>query len=273
LKPSGGREPLILDVVKPLCMFVAELPDYVRNTRRLSADALRVRGAILGAKEPATLLFKELPAACGMDPFPVHGSVSREPARAFSKRLKGNLDELRGAFDELLERLRNAVREEFDAEGPFEQVRQRLSGRANHVALTAKEPRLKALCLRLSDANLNEGSWLESLGSLLASQPPMRWKDEEEDMFRRELHVLAGRFKSLENIRFQTTPGDHYTEAFQLSLTRNDGSELQEVVFVGKDKLADVNALASEIGELLGRNRAVGMAALSRVVWTALSKE
>jgi hypothetical protein len=273
LKPSGGREPLVLDVVKPLCMFVAELPDYVRNTRRLSGDAIRVPGAILAAKEPVTLLFKELPSACGMSPFPADSGVSTDTARAFSKRLKGHLDELRGAFDMLLERLRDAVREEFDIDGPFEQVRQKLADRADSVALMAGEPRVKALCLRLSDVKLNEASWLESLGSLLAAQPPMRWKDEEEEMFRRELHVVAARFKGLESIGFQNTSGNNFAEAFRLSLTKNDGNEVQQVVYVEKDSLPDINALASEIEKLVAHNRSVGMAALSRVVWSTLSKD
>ena len=76
LKPSGGREPLILDVVKPLCVFVAGLPDYVLHTRRLSAEAIRVRAAILAAKDPIAFLFKELPAACGLHEFSVDGNIS-----------------------------------------------------------------------------------------------------------------------------------------------------------------------------------------------------
>jgi hypothetical protein len=273
LRPSGGREPLILDVVKPLCVFVAELPDYVRNTQRLSAGAIRVRTAILAAKDPVTFLFRELPTACGLDPFPVDGSLSPERARAFSKLLKKHLDELRGGLDLLLERLRNTVREEFETEGSFDLVRQRLGRRAERVILVAYEPRLKALCLRLTDSNLPEGQWLESLGSLLALQPPGRWRDHEEDVFRRELQVLATTFKSLESIGFQSVPADDFAEAFRLSLTKNDGSELQKVVFVEKDSLSAVNALAKEIEKLVSHRRAIGMAALSKVAWSAIKKD
>ena len=90
-----------------------------------------MRSAILGAKEPVTFLFRELPLACGMEAFPVDGSASMERARAFSKRLKGHLDELRGAFEALLERLRGAIREEFDTVGSFEHVRRKLANRAS----------------------------------------------------------------------------------------------------------------------------------------------
>lgn len=273
LKPSGGREPLILDVVKPLCMFVAELPEYVRNTQRLSAEAIRVRAAVLAARDPVTFLFRDLPTACGLEPFPMDGSVSHDRARSFSKLLKRHLGELRDGLDLLLERLRAVVRDEFETHGSFEQVRQRLAKRAERVILLANESRLKALCLRLADTKLPEAMWLESLGSLLALQPPGRWRDQEEDVFRRELHMLAATFKSLESIGFQTGPAEDFAEAFRLSLTKNDGSEVQKVVFVEKESLSAVKALASEIEKLLSGSRTIGMAALSSVVWSTISKD
>lgn len=273
IKPSGGNEPLVLDVVKPLCMFVASLPDYVRTTRRLSPGATQVRDAILGAREPVALLFKELPTACGLEPFSVDGSASAKQARTFSKQLKVFLDELRGSFDGLLDRMRAAVREEFGTDGPFEQVRAKLASRAEPIVVLATEPRLKALCLRLADAKLLEGAWLESLGSLLAHQSPARWRDTEEDSFRGELHSLGNRFRGLESMVFGNAQVADFADAFRLSLTKSDGSEAHEVVFVEKEKLAAVDALASEIEFLMKDNRAIGMAALSRVIWSALKKD
>lgn len=273
IKPSGANEPLVLDVVKPLCAFMASLPTYTHNTRRLSPEALGVRDAILAAREPVTLLFKELPVASGLEPFPIDGSVSAERARRFSKQLKICLDELHDTFGGLLERMRDVVRAEFDMTGAFDQVRAKLASRAGSVMVLATEPRMKALCLRLADADLSEAGWLESLGSLLCLQPPVRWKDSEEDTFQRESHSLAGRFKGLESIAFENTRPTEFAEAFRLSLTKSDGSEAQQVVFVEKDSLADVDALAGEIQELVSRNRAVGIAALSRVVWSTLKKD
>ena len=141
------------------------------------------------------------------------------------------------------------------------------------MTVLANEPRVKALCLRLSDTNLGDGAWLKSLGSLLALQPPIRWNDAEEDTFRRELHTMAMRFKSLESIAFDDARIGEVSEAFRFSLTRSDGSEAQQVVFLEKERLPEVEALVEEIERLLMRNRAVGMAALSRVAWSALKKE
>jgi len=273
LQQSKGHEPLVLDVVKPLCVFVAELPDYVRNTRRLSDESIRVRDTILGAREPVVFLFSDLPVACEVEPFPVDGSLSTERALAFSKKLKKHLDELRDSFDALLARMRSAIREEFNLDGAFDQVRTKLVSRSQPVVVLATEPRVKALCMRLGDTNLGETAWLESLGSLLALQPPARWRDSDEDTFCRELHTLAGRFKALESIAFDRLRTKGFSEAFRFSLTRSDGSEAQQVVFIEKSKVADVVALAGRIEKLIGHNDAIGMAALSKVVWGVLQKE
>lgn len=273
LQQSKGHEPLVLDVVKPLCVFVAELPDYVRNTRKLSDESIRVRDTILGAREPVNFLFTDLPVACEIEPFAVDGSLSTERAIVFSKKLKKHLDELRDSFEALLARMRSAIREEFNLDGAFDQVRTSLVSRSQPVVVLATEPRVKALCMRLSDTNLGEAAWLESLGSLLALQPPARWRDSDEDTFRRELHTLAGRFKALESIAFDRLRTKGFSEAFRFSLTRSDGSEAQQVVFIDKSKVADVTALAGRIEKLIDHNGAIGMAALSKVVWEVLQKE
>ena len=61
LSKSDGRNLELLDVVRSLCQFVAQLPEYVRNTKRLSTTALAVRNVILEAREPVRMVFHDLP--------------------------------------------------------------------------------------------------------------------------------------------------------------------------------------------------------------------
>lgn len=271
-KPTQAQQAHLLDIVRPLCQFVARLPDYVRNTRRLSTEARAVRDVILTAREPVKVLFHDLPAACGMKPFPLDGNIAPTKANEFANQLKAHLAALRTAYDDLLHRMRNHITDTFGLTGPFNDVRANLAERAGPLIVCATEPRVKALCLRLSDANLAEDAWLESLGNLLALQPPSRWRDEDEDTFNRELSALAVRLKNLESIAFSQHRAGDFAEAFRVSLTRNDGSEAQEVVFVDKAKSDAVDAMAKEIDDILHRDRQLGMAALSRIVWSKLQK-
>lgn len=270
---ANATEPLVLDIVRPLCDFVAKLPEYVRYTQRLSKQALSIREVILQAKDPVHLLFRELPTACGFEPFAIDGDVALERARGFAKSLKGYLDELRLACDSLLQRMQERIRHEFDLNGQFAKIREELATRATSVALQAREPRLKAFCLRLIDRGLAESPWLESFGSLLASQPPLRWRDVNEDTYNRELHELVERFASVEAISFKGVKQPQTAEAFKIALTRGDGTAVQEVVFVDQARTAEVDELTRKIRALVGKNRSLGLAALSRATWAELAEE
>jgi hypothetical protein len=273
LSTKTAPEPMVLDVVRPLCQFVAALPDYARNTKRMSAESIKAREIILAAKDPVKLLFRDLPDSIGVQAVNLNSSAHGEKPRLYAKALKKHLDELRHAYDELLGRLTMMLADEFGISGDLPSIRGALAKRAEPLVLSAGEPKLKTLCLRFSDAGLADKAWLESLGSFLTSQPPTRWRDADEDSFRRELNLLAQRFKNLESISFEKGRNSRAAATYKVTVTRSDGHESQEVVFVDPSRATDVTKLVVEIEKVLGKNRSVALAALSQVTWAALEKK
>jgi len=270
LRATVAPEPLVLDVVRPLCQFVANLPDYARNTKSVSAQSIKAREVILAAKDPVRLLFRDLPDSIGIGAIELDERGNAEKPKRYANALKQYLDELRHAYDGLLERMIVSLSEELGTSGDLHKVRQNLAQRAAAIALLAEEPMLKAMCLRFSDHGLADQAWLESLGSFLASQPPARWRDADEDAYRRELHTLAQRFKNLESMlvtKGNAAPG---SAAFKLTVTRSDGHEAQEVVFLDPMRSTEVTSLVSAIEQVLGKNRTIALAALSQVTWSTL---
>ena len=273
LGQSAEKSTHVLNVVRPLCLFVAKHPDYARNTHRLSDYARTVRDVILAAKDPTRLLFQDLPVACGFAAFPVTGHPNRVAAQDYAGRLRKALDEVGGAYGRLLQRMQEGLRVNFGLSGSLPQIRERLSIRVESLVIYATEPRLKAICLRFADRQLADDAWLESLGSLVVQTPPTRWKDLDEDSFEREIMVLGAKFTHLESIHFAKRTRGEWEQAFRLALTRDDGDEAQEVFFVEKSELARVDEIAAELQTLLTKNRRMGMAALSKVVWKQLGKK
>lgn len=271
VKPTGQRQIELLDVVKPLCAFVAQLPAYVHNTRKLPPTALAVRDAILVAREPSRLLFTDLPKACGFDLFSASASASKEVS-PFIRSLKAALDELRAAFPELQERLRKLLREAFDLPGPFQEFRTALARRAEQVALGVSEPKLRAFCLRLMDDNLPESEWLESLGSFLALKPPAKWHDVEEDLFAQELGPLATRFHRVESIVFMHGKPTENGVGIRLSITQANGKEHEQVIHFSSDEESQLRELQAQFEALLTKEKRLGLAAASRAIWAKLEK-
>lgn len=264
-KPED-REIELLDLVRNLCVFVAQLPAYARNTKRLSQPALAVRQTILEAREPSKLLFTDLPIACGFEPIEAK-SASGAPVKSFVKILKSTLDELRGAYPELQDRLRKGLREHFDLRGSIEEYRVSVTERAQRVCITATEPRFKAFCLRLMDEALSESDWLESVASHLALKPPSKWHDPEEDQFGSELEHISALFKRVESLVFSGKDCGHTEKAIRLAVTLATGVEHQKVLHFSSEEEQRMTTMQQRFAEILSEDERLGLAAASRAIW------
>jgi hypothetical protein len=261
-----------LDIVRPLCAFAAQLPAYTQKTKRLSPQALAVRNALMSAREPATLLFDQLPDACGFQPFPAEADRKKgKEVRLFVESLKGALDDLRMAYPQLQDRMKYSLSDAFDLSGDLNNIRSDLARRGENVLIAVNEPQLKAFCLRLSDHALTDPAWLESLGSFVCSLPPSKWTDLDEDRYRQELGHLCARFRRVESIAFgfQKKAGNEY--AMRVAITQLDGSEVDNVIYVQKNEEGLVAEIEAEIALILNRTKRIGLAATARAFWNALS--
>ncbi len=261
----------ILDVVRPLCSFAAQLPPYVQKTSAVSAEAGAVREALLRAKEPATLLFRQLPLACGVEPFDADMTPSPHRVKEFVERLRAGLDELRLVYQGLLDRIKKEIAAAFDRPGNFEQVRADLAATAGKILVAATEPRFKALCFRLSDHLLAEQEWLESLGSLICSKPPAKWIDMDAVMFHEELRQLAGRFRRVETTVFRGLEG-RVAAAMRVAITSPDGMEVDRVVYVDAAEEAEVIKLEAKLFLFFRDHKRLGLAAASRAMRRCLEE-
>lgn len=255
----------LLDMVRQLCLFVAQLPTYVLNTKKLSGTTLAVRDAILNAREPVKLLFTTMPKACGFEPIHVETSASKI-VPIFVKTLKAALDDLKIAFPELQERLRKEFRAAFDLPGTFQQFRTALSARSEQILLTITEPKLRAFCLRLMDDSLPESDWLESVASYLALKPPSKWHDVEEEVFSYELSQYAARFHRVENVAFAGGKLPKNSVGVRLAITQADGIEHEQVVYYGPNEEDQLQDLQRQFQRLLTKNKRLGLVAASRAI-------
>ena len=272
IKGSVQQEIELLDVVKQLCVFVAQLPNYVLNTKKLSGTTLAVRDAIMNAREPVTLLFTALPKACGFEAIPAEASASKTVS-VFVETLKDALDDLKIAFPELQERLRKEFRAAFDLPGTFQQFRTALAARSEQILLTITEPKLRAFCLRLMDDSLPESDWLESVASYLALKPPSKWHDIEEENFSYELDQYAARFHRVESIAFATGKLAKNAVGVRLAITQADGVEHEEVVHYAPNEEDQLQDLQRQFEQLLTKDKRLGLVAASRAIGANLKDE
>lgn len=258
----------LLDVVKPLCQFAAQLPQYTRKSNGLSPIARAVRDALLNAREPITLLFSDLPNACQLEPFRPHGEQSEADARVFVGRLQDAIDELRQAYDALLERTQRRTSQALNQQ-TFDRVV--IAGRAARVSLVAREPRLRTFALRLRDPGLSDKAWAEALGSYVVSKPPAKWLAADEARFDEEAGMLAEHFCKTEAAAFAHPEMPPQIEAIRLNLTRGDGADVVRVVEGPTDE--DLVKQADALAGRLPRDAGLRMRLLTELMWRELQGE
>ncbi len=267
-KAPGDRNPDILDVVRPLCQFAAQLPDYTRRCASLSPEALSVREVLLSAREPATMLFVDLPQACGVEAFSPDESGNKKRVRRFVSALHGVVGELRGAYPELLARIIARVAEASGSDVvSFHRVG--LAARAARVSLAAREPRLRTFALRLRDPGLSDETWAEALASFVVAKPPARWGPGDEARFGEEIGALSELFHKVEATAFRSDAAPPMIEAIRLNLTRGDGEERVRVIEPRPDD-RDLVAEAELIRGRLPQDRLLRLQLLAHLMWTDL---
>jgi hypothetical protein len=263
----------LLEVVRPLCVFAAQLPDFAKKTARVSHMALQVRDALVRAEEPATLLFQTLPEACGCEHFEADARPSHQKVKRFVEQLRDSIEELRAAYPQLLQKMKNEIQTLFNRPGSLHIVRAQMAQSANRVLASVTEPRLKAFCLRLADQVLDDDQWVEAVGSFLCSKPPSKWIDNDLSQFEDELHRCARQFFRVESTLFDDGTEPAGSQAMRVSITCQDGSEVDKVIRLSEGEMCNVIGIEGKIRSVLGDDTRLSLNAAMRVVRDLLLKE
>ena len=157
LQLSTARKPPLLDVVRGLVRFVASLTPYARRTLRISEPARDIREALLRAREPAQLVFDELPAACGNPPFRLNQAEAPERVDEFVGLLQAGLREMRNAYPALIQRACAVLADHLSLPKTPADLAAELASRARHLEDVAVEPMLKSFVLRASGRGARAG--------------------------------------------------------------------------------------------------------------------
>ena len=259
----------LLDVVRPLSIFAAQLPEYTRRIANLPDPAKNVHDALLTAREPATLVFEALPVACGFDPFPIDGSVNDGRERRFVAVLQDIILSLRATYPQLLERIRHQIMLGL-GDGSVCPDRAQVTQRASRMVLAAVERRLQTFARCLADLELTNDSWAERIATFVASKPPAQWTAADEIRAISEIDILTAVFCRVETTVFDGDNSDPHIDAIRLGLTRGDGSEYAKVVRFPKKQEATIQELAAGVEGVLAEASGLKLAAMSRALWNML---
>ena len=247
LRLSAQREPNLLGGVRGLVRFVAGLPPYARRTLKISQRARDIREALVRGREPARLVFEELPAACGCRPFSAGDAEDRHRVEDFVETLEAGLREIQDAYPALIERACATLAEHLSLLTAQADLTAELRNRANQLGEVAVDPMLKSFVLRASDEALGPDDLLTSLLTQLANKPPPEWADPDEDQFQVRVAHVARAFRGAESLLVGADGADGGQELLRLAISRSGRPERDRVLPLRSADEARIAALRDEI--------------------------
>lgn len=229
-----------VEVARSLYRWWGRLPDFSRQTTRVSKAASLVRSVIAKAQDPIELLIVSLPRQH-------HESKSKE---SFTDWLTTTLSELGMAHRKLHEQIAGEIGVAFEMSGPLSRIRNQLQAECANAASDLADARLKSFILRCTDLSLTDEKWVDSLASLIVHRPLDAWVDDTIARFTRELNELCGQYKRWLRLISQRGKVPRAAERFVgVTLTMAGGQESS--LFFSASKASE--KVAREINDLVRR--------------------
>ena len=240
----------LLDIAKPLVNFAARLPDYTKQCKTISLEAVRVMAAFTHAQSPGVLLFDALPQALGLAPTDF---LNGEPALVEQciQKLVGVLRELRGAYDVLLNDWQAILSQSLLQESitDLSSLREKLTNRYRGLdAYTPDKMGIGAFIRRLCDPGYpSDQAWLESTAALLGKVPPQKWKDANRIEAQFRLQERAGQVHELDILRLAIPNKSQNDNAVLLRLVDSEQGEISRVICLSEAQHEAAKAEAQKI--------------------------
>ena len=182
-----------LKVAKPIAKFGANLPEYTKLTKTLSARTVNIRNVILRASDPIKLIEDDLKKACGL-------KNSDKVNDEMMRNLANSLKELQSCYDNLIEDLKSEFFNEFNLKGSEKKKTEELGKRSKEIkeSNVNSDFKFEGIISILSEATC-ENDWIELCASKLVHKRPKVWSDSDAKNFYVELHEFARQFTRIED--------------------------------------------------------------------------
>jgi len=170
-----------IETIKPFLVFFRTLPDYAKNTLRLSKPAFHIREAIAKSKDPEYTFFESFPTALGTTIETLNAKP--EDLVAYTEILQNAIREIRTCFDALVDRFESFIKQDIlfeDTTLNFEDMKAKLQQRYLQLKRHLLLQKQKAFVQRVDSLLEDKKAWLSSICQALTGKALENIKDEDE---------------------------------------------------------------------------------------------
>jgi ribosomal protein S15P/S13E len=249
-----------IETIKPFIIFYKQLPEYSKNTQRLSSSAKKIRKAIATSKDPEETFFEAFPNALGLTLSALQQDIAK--LQNFTTSLQDAVRELRTAYDELVKRFEDFICNEFVGQSSdFEEykvyLQKRFSKLKKHLLLSNQKTFVQRLDSPLDDRK----AWLNSIAQAVIGKTLETFSDEDEILLYEKFKAMILELDSLTKIS-KTDIDESKEEVIGVKIDSFFSKIDPKVVRVPKNKSKEIEQLKNELKNKLGKDNTSNIAAV-----------
>jgi len=240
----------LLELVKTIISFVNSLDKYTKFTGNLSQDAVKLRDAVLNAKDPYNLIFKDIPVALG---FNNTSESKKEDKDIFFNKLGMAFKEIKENYNLLLSQIEETLYKSFNI----------TSDKANKIILFKRmglvkslisEDDLKVFVNNVQEKSLPYDKWLERIATFVnKSRIPRDWNDKDLTDFNVKVVQFARKIKNLEPVAMDMNKSsfnfDNDLTPIRFSMNIPNEFDSDNVFFIKKNEPEKVDGILKRMIE------------------------
>lgn len=249
-----------IETIKPFIVFYKQLPEYSKNTNRLSPTAIKIRKAIATSKNPEETFFEAFPNALGITLLTLQQDKSK--LQSYTTNLQNAVRELRTSYEELLKRFEEFICSEFvgksaDFEEYKEYLQKRFSKLKKHMLLSNQKTFVQRLDSPLDDKK----AWLNSIAQSVSGKTLEMFSDEDEILLYERFKSMILELDSLTKIS-KADIDESKEDVIGVKIDSFFSKIDPKVVRVPKSKSKEIEQLKNELKNKLGKDNTSNIAAV-----------
>ena len=249
-----------IETIKPFIVFYKQLPEYSKQTKRLSSAAIKIRQAIATSKDPEETFFESFPNALGV----TLNSLQQDKTKlqSYTTSLQNAVRELRTSYDGLIKRFEEFICDEFvgksvDFDNYKEDLQQRYTKLKKHLLLANQ----KTFVQRIDSALDDKKAWLNSIAQAVVGKTLDNFGDEDEITLYEKFKSIILELDSLTNIS-KADIDENNEEVIGVKIDTFFSNINPKIVRVPKKKAEEIEQLKTALKKKLGSDKTSNIAAV-----------
>ncbi|MGH7801268.1 MAG: hypothetical protein ACREOW_11690 [Thermodesulfobacteriota bacterium] len=260
-----------IETIKPFLTFYKGLPEYTKRTKRLNKRTLALRETIANSKDPEKTFFEDFPSALGYNVTKLQGNPKELEQYIFE--LRESIKEIRTCYDELINRVGQFLLDEVIGEHlAFPEYKIQLQDRFKKLKIHLLLPYQKVFYQRLVSELDDRKSWLNSMAHACIGKSMDIIDDEDEYKLYDRLKEIIHELDNLCELS-RTDINLDKEEVFKLEITSFVEGLKKNVVRLPRNKVREVVELENKIKDILGKDKQLNVATLTKLLQEQLKDE